>query len=197
MTDLAHAIQFLQTTFTILLSLAFGESFRQLVPDVEKDIRWNRLYALLAFIFMIFPFFHGMTRYFFKTYLSHANDRLAPVAFLLMFDGIMFMTMSAMFFVMSRSLAPSHWIRFFASLALLLIVDSIWIGVSIVRGAELWPWIILNGALGAALICLFFTFRKKPLGPGPFSFGPTGYCAIATFLTTVADYVWMRHFYFD
>ena len=77
MTDLTHAIQFLQTAFTILLSLAFGESFRQLVPDADQDVRWERFYSLAAFVFMIFPFFHGMTRYFFQDVLDSSRGAVS------------------------------------------------------------------------------------------------------------------------
>jgi hypothetical protein len=55
MTDLAHAVQFLQAAYTILLGLAFGEAFKQFVPDGDQRIRWDRLASLLAFLFMISP----------------------------------------------------------------------------------------------------------------------------------------------
>jgi hypothetical protein len=57
-------------------------------------MRWDRFWSLFAFIVMIFPFFHGMTRHFYRTYLTHPNTELATVALWLMFDGVMFMTMS-------------------------------------------------------------------------------------------------------
>src|ERR1700719_5182197 len=104
MTDLVHAVQFLQAAYTILLALAFGEAFKQFVPDGDQEIRWDRLPLLLAFLFMIFPFYHGMSRYFYSTYLHDPTARLSPVAGILMFDGVCFLLMSACFFVLSRSL---------------------------------------------------------------------------------------------
>jgi hypothetical protein len=198
-TELTHAVQFLQAVFTILLSLAFGEAFKQLVPDGDQDMRWDRFWSLFAFIVMIFPFFHGMTRYFYTTYLTHPSTELATVALWLMFDGVMFMTMSAMFFVMSRSLTPNHWLRFFIALWGLLTVDTGWSGVSISRGINLWPFIDLNAALAVVLGGIFLYYRKTklPSEKGKFSWGPTFYCAIACSGTTIIDYIWMRDFFFS
>jgi hypothetical protein len=86
MTDLVHIAQFLQASYTILLALAFGEAFKQLVPDGDQPIRSDRLPLLLAFLFMIFPFNHGMSRYFYSTYLHDPTARLGPVANILMSD---------------------------------------------------------------------------------------------------------------
>ena len=119
------------------------------------------------------------------------------MALLLMFDGIVFMIMAAMFFVMSRSLSPSHWTRFFTALGLLLLVDSVWIGISILRGINLWPWIILNLILGALLVTIYSIFRNWTPGDRALGNGPTLWCALATIGTTIADYFWMREFYFS
>jgi hypothetical protein len=122
MTDLAHAVQFLQAAYTILLGLAFGEAFKQCA-------RWRPTYSMgspsLATRVLIydFPFYHPMSRYFYTTYLQDPKARLAPVAGSVMFDGMCFLTMSACFFVLSRSLSPAHWFS-------LLVVDSAWIGIA-------------------------------------------------------------------
>jgi hypothetical protein len=198
MTDLTHAIQFFQTAFTILLGLALGEGFKQFVPDGDKDIIWDRSPSLLAFLFMIFPFFHGMSQYFYKVYLVHPDARLGSVAGRIMFDALIFMTESALFFVLSRSLSTSHWVRFYFSLLALLVVDSVWVGVSICFGAPLLPWLILNGILAAVLIVVLIKcFPRTPYSdtnraPG----APSWICAGMTFATTVASYVWMKDFYF-
>jgi hypothetical protein len=198
MTDLVHAVQFLQTAYTILLALAFGEAFKQFVPDGDKDIRWDRLPSLLAFLFMIFPFFHGMSRFFYITYLHQPGGELATVAGFLMFDGMMFLVMAAIFFVLSRSLSLNHWSRFYIALLVLLTVDSVWIGVSLYRGADVLPWLILNVILAALLVIVLICWRNdKPydeINSPPCL--PSWICAIAIFGTTVADYIWMHKFYF-
>lgn len=199
MTELTHAVQFLQAAFTILLSLAFGEAFKQLVPDGDQDMRWDRFWSLFAFVVMIFPFFHGMTRHFYKTYLDHQDKGLAAVTPWLMFDGVMFMTMSAMFFVMSRSLTPTHWSRFFIALSCLLSIDTVWAGVSIYRGIDLWNFIYLNALLAVALGIIYLCYRKAtlPWMKNEFSWGPTFYCAMACSTTTTLDYIWMQKFFFS
>lgn len=187
-TDLAHAVGFLQTAYTILLALSFGEAFKQFVAE-QGPIEWTRLPSLSAFLFMIFPFFHGMSRYLYTTYLVHGGS-LGPFAAYLMFDGIIFVFLSSLFFVMSRSLSTSHWQRFYVALLLLLLVDSIWIAVALHRGIELKPWLILNGILAAILIGIRLFFRREN------SIIPPVICAVATLTTTVLSYYYMREFYF-
>jgi hypothetical protein len=189
--DITHAVGFLQTAYTILLALALGEAFRQFILDrAEQNIQWNRLPALLGFLFLIFPFFHGMSRYFFVTYLTVGTDPTHYAAYL-MFDGIVFMCLSAFFFGMSRSLSSGHWRQYYCFLLLLLFVDSIWVSVAIWRGIQLKPWLILNVALAAVLLIVFGLFRKKHD-----SLGPPIICATTIFVTTLISYIKMSHFYF-
>jgi hypothetical protein len=188
-TDLTHAVGFLQTAYTILLALAFGEAFKQFVAE-RGDIQWTRLPSLLAFLFMIFPFFHGMSRYLYTTYLQHPGS-LSQYAGYLMGDGITFMILSSLFFVLSRSLSPNHWRRFYGALLLLLLFDSIWICVALYRGiGPVKPWLAFNIILGAILICVLLFNRRQE------SIAPPVICAIATFSTTALSYYVMRDFYF-
>jgi hypothetical protein len=198
MSDLAHAIQFFQTGITILLGLALGEAFKQLVPDGDQDIRSDRVASLMAFLFMIFPFFHGMSRYFYTNYLTHSEAKLGPVAGHIMFDGSVFMTIAVLFFVLCRSLSPNHWIRFYTFLLALLAVDTVWIVVSMIFGAPLLSWLILNIILAGLLLVTLRTFwpqqpyddnNKPPMAPG-------WLCALYTFSTTLLSYLWMSDFYF-
>src|SRR5262249_8500042 len=128
--------------------------------------------------------------YLYIVYLEHGR-KLGDVAFELMGDGITFMLLSACFFVISRSLSPEHWERFYISLLLLLAVDSIWIAAALHRSVPLVPWQILNGFLGGFLIValFFFRYQKKPRCP------PAA-CAVATLVSTSASYYLMWQFYF-
>ncbi len=197
-TDLTHAIQFLQTGFTILLGLALGEAFKQFVPDGDQDIKRERLHSPLAFLFMIFPFFHGISRYFYRTYLVLPEVPLGKVAGHVMFDGTVFMTLAALFFIMSRSLSPSHWTRFYISLIALLSVDTMWIIVSMVYHSPLLPWLILNIILILLLVVTLMTFWPS----APYSAtnipsrAPGWLCAFYTFNTTLLSYLWMTDYYF-
>jgi hypothetical protein len=199
MTDLTHAIQFFQTAFTILMGLALGEAFKQLVPDGDASIRSDRLPLLFAFLFMIFPFFHGMSRYFYTTYLTHPNAELATVAARVMFDGLMFLWLAALFFGMSRSLSPTHWTRFYGFLLGLLAVDSAWTVISLVMfDAPILPWFVLDVVLAMILVAVLWWKRaeRHPANNKVAPRAPLYFCALATLSTTIAGYVWMRDFYF-
>jgi dolichyl-phosphate-mannose--protein O-mannosyl transferase len=69
MSSLSHAVGFLQAAYTIVLGLALTEGFKQFVPDRDEEIDWDRFWPLFGFVFLIFPFFHGMSRYLYTTYL--------------------------------------------------------------------------------------------------------------------------------
>ena len=199
MTELAHAVQFFQGGFTILMALALGEAFKQFVPDGDKDIRWDRLPSLVAFLFTIFPFFHGMTQYMYITYLRATGLGLAEVSEYLLFDGIMFMGMAGVFFVLSRSLSPSHWFRFYLSTLVLLAVDTIWISAAIYRGSQLQPWLILNIIAAGILVSVLrtqhgVTYADKP--PLPWT-SPPWICAILFVTSTIIDYGWMQRYFFQ
>jgi hypothetical protein len=189
--DVVHAVGFLQTAYTILLALALGEAFKQFIVDgTEKAVQWNRLPALLSFLFLIFPFFHGMSRYFFVTYLRPSTVPQSYAGFL-MFDGIIFMCLSAFFFAMSRSLASSQWQRYYCFLLSLLLVDSIWIFVVLWRGIAVKPWLILNFILATVLITVLALYKSRSD-----SLRPPIVCAFAILLTTTISYLAMRDFYF-
>jgi hypothetical protein len=174
------------------LALALSEAFKQFVADSgERNIFWNRSYSVIGFLIQIFPFFHGMSRYLFRTYLSPSASAQSWPAYL-MFDGIMFMLMSGCFFVMSRSLSPDRWKRFYGSAGLLLVCDSVWIGVAIWRGVHVETWLYLNFVLGFAMIVAYLCWRKKED-----TLWPPAVYAVANTATTAASYYLMQDFYFS
>lgn len=190
MTDLQHAVQFLQTAYMLLLALAFGEAFKQFVPDGDDPIRKDRIWALLAFLFMIFPFLHGMSRHFYTVYLSTSGGALSNYASHLMIDGLCFMLLSACFFVMSRSLGPKHWKRFYAALLTLLVVDSCWIVFSYLLGIDYIVWLELNVALAIVLILTFTVVREDEAQ------SPAAVAAVTSLATGAVGYWQMQTFYF-
>lgn len=189
--DVVDAITFFQRAFTIVLALALGEAFKQFVTDKEeKGIQWDRLPALLTFLFMVFPFFHGMNRYFFLAYLNPLPTVKSYAGYLL-FDGIAFMIESALFFVMSRSLAGVQWKRFFVALMALLLVDTGWGCIELARMPEIGYWLILNAVLAALLGLVMLVCWKKE---NP-SF-PSVFAATAAFTTTTISYYLLWNTYF-
>ena len=101
--------------------------------------------------------------------------------------------MSGCFFVMSRSLSTDRWMRFYGSAGLLLVFDSIWIGVGLWRGVkQIEMWLYLNGVLAVGMLIALFIWRKSEKSLGP----PIMY-AVFNGATTVASYYFMRNFYFS
>lgn len=192
MTNLQHAVGFLQNAYTIVLALALTEGFKQFIDDQrDRNIFWNRTWSLIGFLFMIFPFFHGMSRYLYSTYLAQGA---APASFegFLMFDGIAFLAMSACFFIMSRSLQPDRWKRYYGALAALLVADSVWISVALWRGVEpVATWLYLNVILAVVLVVAFVFNRRDDE-----TLLPPAIAAVTIICTTVASYFLMREFYF-
>lgn len=189
--DVIDAILFFQRAFTIVLALALGESFKQFVADrEEKTIHWDRLPALLTFLFMIFPFFHGMNRYVFVTYINRISA-VQSYAGYLMFDGIIFMAESATFFIMSRSLATIQWRRFLFALITLLAIDSTWIVVEHHKIPDTILWLLSNGILAVVSGILLYCFRRaeKPITP-------LIVVSALAFLTTAYSYYVLWNFYF-
>jgi hypothetical protein len=184
--DIQNTISFFQTTFTIIIALSIGESFKQFVADKaerpeDRSIHWDRLPSLISFLFVALPFFHGMNRYFF---LAYANAKTVPDIYgaYLIFDGLCFISMSALLFAMSRTLPAVQWRRFFSLILLLLVVDSIWIAAAIdSRGFPVGVWQLLNASV---IIMIVAMLAREPRRPIVF----TILCALMEFLTTAISY---------
>ncbi len=126
--DIMDVVKFFQYTFIIVFALALGEAFKQFVAEKanqppDKVVDWGRLPALLSFVVLIFPFYQGMSRYFFATY-ADVSTLPKPYSLYLMFDGVAFLAESALFLscpapcprtdgvpIMGRSWFFSWWIR--------------------------------------------------------------------------------------
>jgi hypothetical protein len=191
MTDLQHAVSFFQNAYTIILALALTEGLKQFVADGgERNIFWNKLPSLVGFLFLIFPFFHGMSRYLYSSYLAPGLT-VGSFAGHLMFDGIMFMLMSACFFIMSRSLSPDRWKRYYGALACVLVVDSAWVLVVLSRGAQVSVWLELDIVVAYVMLVMFLTHEKHEETIWP------PLAAMATIIfTTIVSYFLMQDFYF-
>lgn len=147
--NITDAILFFPRVFSVVLALALTESFKQFIADRaaergDRVVHWDRLPALIAFLVLVFPFYQGMSRYFFTTY-GNLDVLPKPYSASLMFDGIAFTCESALFFVMSRALSPSQWWRYNITVLVLLLIDSIWgVLANLIHGTPIESWIILN-----------------------------------------------------
>jgi hypothetical protein len=177
---LEAVISFFRGAFTIVLALALGEAFKQFVTDrlgntgTDQEPRsdypvilWKRLPALLSFLFLIWPFFQGMNRYFYATYKPGALPE--PYSLYLSVDGVLFTIEAALFFVMSRALPLAKWKLFYLCIFWLLVVDSIWSLIALTHMREVQPWMILNLAslpvLGVILWILHSVTKGKDTAP--------------------------------
>jgi hypothetical protein len=189
--NVAHTVDFFQGAVTIILALALGEARKLFVtPHGETPIQWDRLPALLAFLFIFFPFFQSMSQYLYITYL---NPDTAPKFYpgYLVFDGFMYLLESACFFVMSRALAPQHWRHFYAAVLILMMIDVVWAGVTYRRGIHVGAWIWIDLAIVAFVALMMWYERGKPL-----SMRPT-YIGLAVLAVTTALSYWLeRDIYF-
>jgi hypothetical protein len=147
------------------MALALGESFKQFVAEravkeTDRAIHWDRLPSLLSFLLLIVPFYQGMSRYFYLTY-GHVDKMPQPYALFLAFDGLIFMIEAALFFVMSRALPAAQWLRYYACVLILLIVDSIWVWAShYFHSSPIETWMFLNFGFGAVVLVMLLCARK-------------------------------------
>ena len=128
--EILDTIRFMQSAFTMVMALALSESFKQFIEDKENTgIHKNRIPALLGFLFLIIPYFGGMSRYFFLSYTVKIHDGTISDQYglQLLFDEIIFMFEAASFFCLSRMLSATKWRAFNLTLLILLTADAIWL----------------------------------------------------------------------
>ncbi len=189
--DVVHTVNFFQTAFMIVLSLSLGEALKSFASDNQNHpLYWDRAPALLAFLLVFFPFFQSMSQYLYVTYL---NPRTALEFYpgYLVFDGLMFTLEAGCFFVMSRSLAPRIWRRFYASTLTLMAIDIGWTSVNFFRGVHVGDWLWLDIVVVVALLTLIWFERGRPPSMRP------SYVGLAIVAVTTALSYWLeRDIYF-
>jgi hypothetical protein len=106
-----------------------------------------------------------------------------------MLDSIAFVSESALFFIMSRCMASAQWCQFYATVVVLLILDSLWAFYALAPGT----WMYLNFTVGPILLIAVVYFWKAKKVPSLLvAFLFTG----LVILRTVLDYAWEWKFYF-
>jgi hypothetical protein len=185
--DVIHTVNFFQGAFTIILALAVGEALKSFVSDDQsQSLHWERFPALLAFMVIFFQFFESMAQYFYSTYLS-PKTALEFFPGYLLFDSIMFLLEGCCFFIMSRSLAPHRWRRFYGSIVVLMLIDIAWTGVNQTRGLHVGPWLAIDAATVVAILLMVWFERGKKDSMRP---SYVGLALIA--ITSVLSY-WLEH----
>ena len=158
--EVADVVTFYRSAFSVIFALALAEGFKQTVHDKANELTAPVLYrdkvpSLLAFLFLIIPFYQGTIRFYGHSY-GDANT-LANYSYYIMFDSICFLIEAAIFFYVSSALSPVHWISFYSAVGVLLWFDSFWGIVTSQMHSNPVPvnWLILNliwGALAGVLI---------------------------------------------
>jgi hypothetical protein len=182
--------------FAIVLALALAESFKfVMVEEKSRFILWPKLYALASFLLLILPFYQGMNRYLLVTYGEQA-ELTRPHSVFLIIDGCVFMTQSALFFAMSRTLGVEVWKRFYWVVFTLLMLDSAW-GLTVRMHAHsadtplIPPWMWLNIVTGAFILLLIGYGRLLRSPHLPAAIG-----TLAMLLRTAVDYAISWNYYF-
>ncbi len=184
--DVIHMVNFFQTAFVIILSLSVGEALKSFASDnQDHPLYWDRAPTLLAFLIVFFPFFQSMSRYLFITYLNPPTALKFYPGYLV-FDGIMFALEACCFFVMSRSLAPQIWRRFYASMLTLMAIDIGWTGVNYFRGIHVGDWLWLDFGIVAALLAVMWFEHGRPQSMRPI------YIGLAVIMTSTALGYWFE-----
>jgi hypothetical protein len=187
-------VQILERIFAIVLALALGEAFKQFVADTPKNpddtfIHWDRLTALTALLLLLIPFYQGMGQYFYQVY--HTTQRPKPYSVFLFVDCVAFTLEAALFFVMSRALPKIQWRRFYKTVLLLLILDTLWGGfVWWSHHQAIQSWLVLNVLFMVVFGIILLVFRSHDSKWAP------RLALLAMVVRTVADYWTSWDFYF-
>jgi hypothetical protein len=206
-------IIFFKGAFTVVLALALSEAFKQFVTDRisaegryqeprpdQAIILWPRLPALLSFLFLIWPFFHGMNAYFSMTYLDHSHPMPSPYSFYLSADGVLFTIEAALFFVMSRALSLTKWRLFYCCIIVLLMVDSVWGFITLTHTTRVRPWLILNAIsfliLGIIILALHKISKGKEIAKSKVRYFICVVLPLLSLTRTSIDYWKMWDLYF-
>jgi hypothetical protein len=124
----------------------------------------NRIPALLTLLIFAMTFYLGMDRYFGKTYVQ-AHELSDGYAEHIIIDSLLFLLEAAIFFGMSRNLAPVRWEKYCRMIIALLVIDVIWCSHAMMMGPTscvgwiIWD-IVLAGLLGGLML---LPIKRRPL----------------------------------
>jgi hypothetical protein len=155
----------LQRLYTIVMSLAVAESLRRLLSDYGDKGQlpeFASIVAVFSLLITAIPFYHGANRYLESTYIT--GERKAKPKTLI-FDFIALFVEGLVFFILA--VVIKNTTVFFTTLAILFIIDSIWVGFTYLttieksRTPNIRAWAIANVI---ASICLLVFVWSNLLG---------------------------------
>ena len=185
--NVIHTVNFMQGAITIVMALALGEALKLFVTSHDdRPLQWERLPALLAFVFVFVPFFQSISQYLYLTYLNAQTAPPFRPGFLI-FDGIMYILEAACFYVMAGALAPRHWRHFYGAVLVLMTIDIVWSAITYRRGIHVGAWIFIDAVVIAVLGGTMWLAR----GRTPAMMLPSWILMVTLGLTTAASY-WLE-----
>jgi hypothetical protein len=185
--NVIHTVNFMQGAITIVMALALGEALKAFVVSRDdRPLQWERLPALLAFVFVFVPFFQSISQYLYLTYLNAQTAPPFRPGFLI-FDGIMYILEAACFYVMAGALAPRHWRHFYGAVLALMSIDMVWTVITYRRGIHVGAWIFIDAVVIAVLGGTMWLAR----GRTPATMLPSWILMVTLGLTTAASY-WLE-----
>ena len=185
--NVVHTVNFMQGAITIVMALALGEALKLFVTSRDdRPLQWERLPALLAFVFVFVPFFQSISQYLYLTYLNAQTAPPFRPGFLI-FDGIMYILEAACFYVMAGALAPRHWRHFYGAVLVLMTIDIVWSAITYRRGIHVGAWIFIDAVVIVVLGGTMWLAR----GRTPAMMLPSWILMVTLGLTTAASY-WLE-----
>jgi len=195
-----QSVKHLASLYTVIIGVALSSSVYHLI-DPEKPVTAipaPSLMLFVAFILLIFPFYHGAMRHLDNTYLARNSEDVRDYAllldFLLLFlHGLIFVVISMLF------KQPEEFLIF---VIVILGIDVLWgflahLAFSTEReNKPEMSWVKTNAA-AAVLLLVFILLEKNNLKW--LNSDRTAYCAIilgAMFFRTAVDYGKNWNFYF-
>jgi len=191
----APIIANLRNVFAIVLSLSLGEAYKQCVADTAANngtdwIRWGSVRSLSSFLLLVIPFFQGMARFLDVAYQGHVTPQ--GYGRHLLFDIFAFTLEASGFFVMSRTLRPQQWRKFYGAIVAILVVDATWAYITVhfrhIPDVAPWMWSNLFFLIALGVILLVCRRKRDTLGQNV--------ALVAMVLRTAADYYFSWSFYF-
>ena len=194
MSTIESTVGSLQQIYAIVIALAIAEAFMQFVLDPKSSceqvgIQKERFLPLLSLLFLVVPFYHGMTRFFCEVYHEDQINNFYGVWLLV--DCGVFTIEAGLFFILARSLSKERWFTFYLTVMVLLILDIFW-GMLVLccRTNIICSWVIVNLCTVPLLGIILLKFRKST------SWWAIFLAFLVVLARSVADYYTGWEFYF-
>lgn len=192
--SIKRSVDSLQKIYAVIVGLAITKTLQRVFEnDDNGEFNWESFYdylpALIAFMALVVPFYHGMNRHLDKCYLENAPLKKKAI----IIDFFVFCFEAGILFIFSYFI--KHKLDAFIILGILLFVDMIWSIIShiihyssIQEGSMVWA--IINGS---TLVAGFFIYVFQNVIFNDMA----AWCfCVLSIVRTILDYSLAKKFYF-